>query len=1025
LFTLLDRLREHAVVWIVGPPGSGKTTLMASYVEASRAPVVWYLVDRADSDPATFFLYLAQAVGSTTSSRRNRLPMLTPEYISDLDGFSRRFFREVFTRLADGYLLVLDNFHEISAESELQRMLSAAIGEVPQSANLILISRQPPPASFSRAQITGNVAVLGWEELRLQPAETATIVGSRNCDDPKSAAAIHAQSGGWAAGVRLLLEGEHKVLRGEPLTTADALEPAFDYFAEEVFIAVPDTQKSVLIRTAFLPRFTARMAEAISGDASAGQQLEKMYKRRLFIDKRTGAEVTYQYHDLFRAFLCDQATSRLSATGVATLISDSAHLLQAGNLIDEAFALFVRVGNWENAEEIFLAQARTLIASGRWLTLDEWAHALPKARLEANPWLLYWLGSSKALVDAATAFPILESSYELFVARQDQTGRVLCAAAIVETVHFFIEQWETMGVWLNRLRDDLDAHQTLLSADDELRVHTALFWAAENSDPGSQIIAVSVSRVMELLPGCTDVNLRISVANILHYHAVRSMDAAATRTAAHEAQAFLDAPELSADRRALYFLAEGMAHVNFSRFTRGLQCYDRADALIAAHELTNRNYIARVWRAQAQYAAGAVRDAEATLARVDSMRADVLPVIAQVLLTVRAWVAFSRDEMEIALRHAQAAIENIDRWGPIIVQGWNLPNQAYLQICAGRISLAREPLERIRSHAWLLSYGRFQGTVALIEAWEALKLSRETRCHEALRECLRLAHDEGERHRMRWYPAALQELLPIALDLDIEPEVVRTLIRECRLDAPADASDRWPWPIKIYALGHFELLIDDQPLEFGRKTPKRTLALLKALIALGGTGVTEQKLIDALWPVQEADAAIESLAAALHRLRRLLGGNDSIHQSGGLLSLNEKRIFIDARRFETEIDDPTKRSLALHLYRGGFLQDDNESWAASMRERLRSKFVRAIETVGRQLESTGHWQEAIDLYLRGLATDELIEPFYRGLMRSYKMLDRSAEAASAFRRLRQILSVTLGTKPSDESQKLFDTLRSH
>ena len=56
LFALLDEKRKHPAIWIAAPPGSGKTTLLASCVESRKLPCLWYHLDSADSDPATFFI---------------------------------------------------------------------------------------------------------------------------------------------------------------------------------------------------------------------------------------------------------------------------------------------------------------------------------------------------------------------------------------------------------------------------------------------------------------------------------------------------------------------------------------------------------------------------------------------------------------------------------------------------------------------------------------------------------------------------------------------------------------------------------------------------------------------------------------------------------------------------------------------------------------------------------------------------------------------------------------------------------
>ncbi len=113
LFASLDSARDRPMIWISGPPGAGKTTLAGSYVEARALAGLWYQVDPGDLDISTFFYFLAEAA-RRWQTEAPPLPLLTQEYSADLSGFSRRWFREMYSRLASSTMLVLDNFQDAS-----------------------------------------------------------------------------------------------------------------------------------------------------------------------------------------------------------------------------------------------------------------------------------------------------------------------------------------------------------------------------------------------------------------------------------------------------------------------------------------------------------------------------------------------------------------------------------------------------------------------------------------------------------------------------------------------------------------------------------------------------------------------------------------------------------------------------------------------------------------------------------------------------------------------------------------------
>jgi LuxR family transcriptional regulator, maltose regulon positive regulatory protein len=1023
LFELLDDARDRPIIWVCGPPGAGKTTLVASYLERIGTSSLWYQLDNADGDPATFFHFLAHAFAAAELFRGKPLTRLTAEYLPDLEGFSQRFFSDAFARQAQGSLLVLDNYHEVAENSALHRALNAAFTEIPQSMNVVVISRNPPPSLFARLHVVDRLTVVGWDALRLSEEETAAIVARRDGADAHIAASIHNQACGWAAGVRLLLE---RIEAGGGVVSLDrpeGLEQAFDYFAAEIFDRASKSVQQVLLRTAFLPRFTASVAASITGDRQAGRRIEELYRRRLFIDRLIDKEVTYQYHDLFRVFLQTRAECMLPAGEVAVLSGKAAVLFQDAGLIEDAFALSIQARDWDHAEQLFLDNAPTMIAQGRWQTLQSWCAALPQVRLETNPWIRFWLGRSNSFVDPGAACAIAQRAFESFLDRGDKVGQLFACAGVVDALHHEVRNYLPLKAWLLKLTRLLEVQTEPLSANDDLWIHSTILLASAHCSPANSLLPTYFAKVEELLPRCTDVNLKVYAARMLHYAGVESLDPEAVQIATRVARPVMDFDELSADRIALYYLAEGYSHYTFARYPQALACFDSADAVIGQHGLTARVLVSGIWKGICELRSGNIQAATATVARIDKQCAADNGFGSYMFAYLKALLMFERGDRDHAVALGLSALKRCEDCGFAASLALMRLNIAFLLIEAGHHEHGCDLLAAIDSQAEIGTSSHFAGAIALLRAFSAHRIGDKERCELFLRQAMAFAREEPEKVRMRWFPRILRELLPLALEHDIEIEVARVLIRECKLSPPSSLPEAWPWPVRIYTLGRFEVLVNDAPLEFGRKAPTRTMALLKAVIALGGKDIDENRLCDALWPDLDGDAARNALAAALYRLRRLLGSGDIIRQLDGMLSLNSQCCFVDAWTFETGVELSAGRQALLHLYRGDFLHGDTAAWTASMRERVRGKFVRALQATARELETLGQFDEAIELYCRGVEADDLVEPFYQGLIRSYQCLGRRAEAASAYRRLRQTLSITLGLEPEPESQRLFAELR--
>ncbi len=353
-----------------------------------------------------------------------------------------------------------------------------------------------------------------------------------------------------------------------------------------------------------------------------------------------------------------------------------------------------------------------------------------------------------------------------------------------------------------------------------------------------------------------------------------------------------------------------------------------------------------------------------------------------------------------------------------------------------------------------MSAGDREGGMRILDEAIEIASGADRKTFESQRELLHVEHDidTGETGRgrerlaqvladyrargqtvfLRNRPDLAARLADFALEHGIERDFVHVLIERNALRAPADAGSAWPFRLRIRALGGFELVRDGQPMRFSGKAQQRPLDLLKILVAMGGSDVDSQQIMAALWPDADGAAAKASFDTTLFRLRKLLDVENALVLTGGKLSLDHSSCWTDVQALEALLDladsgrpatsgtastSHTARRL-LEAYPGALLGSDESAWAVKPRDALRARFVRALVRLGGELEKAGDLTTAIDVYRRGLEADNLVEPFYRGLMRSLAATGDQAEALNAFRRCRELLSVVLGLKPSAETERL-------
>jgi LuxR family transcriptional regulator, maltose regulon positive regulatory protein len=386
LLASLERATAAKVTLISAPAGSGKTSLLRSWVGGPgrlyRLAVVQ--VRRDQQDTQQFWLAVLSAIRQVPGAPADGEQLAaTPDF--NETAIAERVLSEL-TAHHDRTFLVIDDLHELASPEALMQ-LSRLLQKLPPHVHAILATRRDLPLRLHNLRLAGELAEIRAGDLRFTEGETRELLEASGIGlSAAGVARLHQRAEGWAAGLRLAAIS----LAGSPdperfvAEFSGSSRTVAEYLLAEMLDCQPPAIQQLLLRTSLLDRVNRELADLLTGHPGSERMLLDLEDANAFVLSLDPARTWFRYHHLFADLLRLELRRRLPEELPALHRLAARWLAEHGEIVD-AIRHTQAAGDWSDAARMLADHSFSLTLDGHARTIESLLAAFPPGAVTDGP----------------------------------------------------------------------------------------------------------------------------------------------------------------------------------------------------------------------------------------------------------------------------------------------------------------------------------------------------------------------------------------------------------------------------------------------------------------------------------------------------------------------------------------------------------------------------------------------------------------------------------------------------------------